>query len=154
MWRKNHLIAIGEMVGDEVVKERPFKTRAEVGVNPGAGARDLRGSLVVDKTAGFAKGDMVFRGEAKFWFLAIDIEWLVVFFSAGCKVWIWEVWKNLDQALEFSFDGLESLFARLGSGAELFDFGEDGFDVSAFLFDGRDGGGKSILLRFGGFDFL
>ena len=97
---------------------------------------------------------MVFNFESKFWFLAIDVEWLVVFFSAGCKVWIWKVWKNLDQALEFGFDGLESLFARLGSGAELFDLGEDGFDVSAFLFDGWDGGGKSILLRFGGFDFL
>ena len=46
--REDHLVAVIDVGVDEVIEKRPLKTRAKIGVDPGAGAADLRGAFVID----------------------------------------------------------------------------------------------------------
>ena len=154
MGRKNHFVAVSEVVFNEIIEQRPFQASAKVRINPSAGSADFSSALVVDEAKAFRQGDVIFWGKIELLLFAEVINGVVVFFAATHQIGVRKVWKDFNERSDFRFDFLQFGFIFLIRRAEFFDLGEDGFDVTALFLNLRNARGKTILFRFVRFNDL
>ena len=130
----DHLVAVGQMLVDEIVQQRPFQTAAHAAVHPEARASQLRAALIVDQAEVGAEVDVMLRLKVEGMRLAVVAQRLVVLLAAGLQVGVGQVRKAQHQRAILGLDVAERLVVlgdlRLQLGHAL----EDRRDVLARLF--------------------
>ena len=144
--KADHLVAVLQVLVDEVVEQGPLEARAHAAVDPEAGARQTRAALIVDEAEVRAQVHMVLRLEVEVMRLAVVAQRLIVLLAARLEVGVRQVRQGQHQRAVLRLDVRQLLVVLGDLGLQLGHAREDRRDVLARLLALRDLLGDAVLL--------